>query len=322
MIQRLVAIERHLTSAVTEQTLWRLWQALDLPPSRHPVYQRVMNRADDGSADAPTVLRGLMLLFAILLLIPLAQILIVVFALLAVINFALIATLYGVSWAMRIATWITREKINGTFDLLAITPDGGLGATWILITANIYHHNAFRDCSHNTNRFRTVMIVVGSLTAVAAFLFSGGTRTDWSEVFELLMLFSVLSWTAIPLSYLNFVQATLVGGLIGAWTGMQGHTTGDARVTAFGLFMLTQVGMLLVLAVASLVVVPVTFDLLALPDGLLRYLTSGAIALLAVYIYSVILVGVLWRRVTGLLDQDGQSMREFVLPVGRANRPR
>lgn len=102
---------------------WRLWRALRYPDETSPVFQRML--------DQPSVLPGQALIHRVA---PLFRYLSALVSALVVIVapgvLVLMANLFGALAALNIMNTINREREQGTYDLLALTPLGRGSANW------------------------------------------------------------------------------------------------------------------------------------------------------------------------------------------------
>lgn len=251
----------------------KLWRALNHPPTRHPLFWRIvrsetpiptftpenhMNLLDKLSVVYLVLFGSTMLLTNVLDLAAQSTLLAFLLVLLAlpiffpVLLFLRVTVLggsfYGLLWAMRISRLLAREHRNGTYDLLALLPSGRLAAMWAVSAACLYRNHTFTNALD-------LRLVILRLVALTGLLFMigdllGGSPEKWMT----LTLLGTQTLVALLILYGDFVHssvlAVLVGMIVPAFTRL------DVRLWAAGGFLFFQVMTYTAAVFTATVIVP------------------------------------------------------------------
>lgn len=268
---------------------WTLWKRLVFPPA-HPLFKRASRTAPPGVRNgawlawlAPLV-GGLTCCGTWLVLLK-ARSAAPVFLLLAT---GMASTVYAGLWAMETGVAIARERIHNTYDVLCATPAGALGVHWALCAASL-HRRELLDTIEALRRATTLLLTFTFL--LIALLTASQERALDLAVF-LPLLLELMSMTAA--TYLDHVQATVLGSLVGMSVPLLAEGLAMARLWAGLGFLALQCGAL----VATLLSV-------ALATPLLPPAISPLVFGLAVFflIREGLVIG-LWRALARHLSAD------------------
>lgn len=190
-----------------------LWRALRHPSTEHPLFRRTVLRRLDA---IPCLAWGVALIAAPVLLLP---------ALL------LIGMTYGLIWAMMIAGLIARERTNGLFELLAVSPLGAFGTSWLICTACVHRGQAF-DRIHNFGLWFARIIFALYIVAFTGF---GGRSVFTISSIQCGLLW-IIMLAVIAYMVIDHLQSIATGCLSGMLAPALSSDRLNARTAAFALF--------------------------------------------------------------------------------------
>ncbi len=254
---------------------WRLWAALRFPDETHPLFERLQHQSIE--LPGSRLLRPLYenrvfrLLWRILLFVlPVITVVIAPLALL------LASNLLGALLAFNIMNTINREREQGTYDLLGMTPNGLGAANWLIAAAWTKRLGA-------VDRLATMRTLAIILLSIAVFAMLGAEGLPPVPILALLIGLN-----------LDAIQSLIVGCLSGMLA--QQFEGSGSPFAALGLFAFVQViGVYLPSAAAGIFL----YNLLR-ALGWERWLIESAAALAAV----VLLFGLrelvirrMWREI-------------------------
>lgn len=203
-------------------TFW-LWHKLRNPARLHPLYKHFKLRPHDsqpfawlrilsGGALAALVLVGLILLpfFAVLVIMGLitSPFLFVLFN----------GSVLGAYWAVRISSDTAGEYASGRFDLLKLTPAGGLGVAWFIALGNIYRTETLRQASFIVSVIVQGVLIILTFIAVLLIVISTSPRpSDISQAHISVQLSGAMIplYVSMILLYFDHRQSILLGILVG-----------------------------------------------------------------------------------------------------------
>lgn len=215
------------------------------------------------------------------------------------------ATVYGALWAMAVAEVITRERVNQTYDLLCLALGGAINANWAIYVGTLHRiREAQQGFSTGTLTARLFVLALWVGTLVVS-LSQAYSDTRFAGVF----LAAILAMTIIFL--LDYVQSTLMSGLVGMWAGSSAHNVNDARLWAVIGFLAQQMIVYGAALLALLVLLP-GYTAYTEPNSESLTVIIGIPLGIVVLFYVVreILIGTLWRW---LVKQFNASNTEFSL---------
>lgn len=271
----------------------RLWRALHYIPEMHPVFQHIhyaRNRADVRYVWAVVIaIGGVMLvstpgLFVFnILIFPLIY---------SVFN----VTLNTVVWAMNICTTITNERSRNTYDLLCLTPDGGLVINWIIGAEAVNYRDVLNRASADTIMLLQIIGVFPILASIAA-LFTPGIEQRDSTLVVTLTITAVVIYLS-----LDFMQSVVTGCLLAMLTANRITNANDARMWTLGLFLTIQMITYVALLASVMVGAMVLANTPTIPS-LMKYITPFIITLIFLMIRELAIRG-LFRVLTDTLNGD------------------
>ncbi len=263
---------------------YRLWDALNHPPTHHPLFWRMI-RSDTlvyfpashmALLDKLSVIYLIAFVGALLLTNVLSwaaqsallALLLVLLALPIILPVVLLLRLtlfsgsfYGIAWTARISQQISRQQQTGAYDLLALLPSGELAAAWAISVGCLYRRHRFT----NAQEMRSVWLRI-ILFAVAVMMMSALLRNA-PDIAPALLL-GVLACVAIVALQIDFIQSTILAVLVGMIVPTCTRT--EARLWAAGGFLVLQVITYMVAILTAVVMLPGAY-LLALTASLVVF---------------------------------------------------
>jgi hypothetical protein len=250
-----------------------LWHSLQVPPPRHWERRRSpLHRADQTALVLSFVLSALALLSGVILS--------------ALVTY-------------RTADRVARARENGTFDLLAVTPGGGFGASWGIFAGMLHYDLTLRTLRRMCwNALRAVLILgVVTLLPVVIPTLEHGESLYFTAGWPWLMFLGFL----LPMMAFDYLYAVVSGGLIGVL--MPTYFTSESRVAAIFAGVVLHLTAYVTAAVVGALMLPVIFHSLGI-GGWLADVFRVLMALVAFVLVheatALLLYRVAQTRLTGL----------------------
>ncbi len=208
----------------------RYWRTLCHPPSADMVYQRVMQE-ENVRRRFRSFFRSSafdVLYIAFLIVVPVAVFLAPLVA----------GTIYGLYWAVEVATAIAHQRQRGTHDLLCLLPGGQFPAYHMLTVANVRRCAAFVQMRTLTTVTLTITagLLLMTLSAIGIQLSATGlnpaSRHVLVEEFGLLLTIAAIGFGL----YMDQVQSATIGSLLGMLVPTLGGKTEVIRLIALSSF--------------------------------------------------------------------------------------
>lgn len=263
---------------------FRLWRALDSPPTRNPVFRRAYTRPEE---PAPWYV-GCVRWFGVVIFLPII---------------ALAGLIYGFGWSVSIANLLGREREHHTFDLISLTPSGPLGMSWAATLGYLYHHRTFRNVNQQGNLlaragFMTVILVgAGLLVTVDAILNA--------PPLVVLALYLATLFAALLVDHVQSLAAAVLVGILAA--DAAGNRLG-AQLYAFSLYSGVQLTTYVLTFGLGFALFPEFADATNRHDLLSSVAVIGW--RLALFAGSrEVLIWLLWRRIASALYPDPYEQR-------------
>lgn len=180
---------------------WKLWRWLKKPLVGHPLYQRIVTNPP---FIMPWYLGCVLILISPLLLLP---------------AMVFLSAVYGLRWAMQIASHIAHEREFGMYELLAISPPGRLGINRTIISACLYRNESLEQVQAAgawmmRGFFTLVFMLIGA--SITGNFIPEDVTAPAGAVIILIYLFTMAA--AVYVDHLqSIVLAVLVGMLIPAY---------------------------------------------------------------------------------------------------------
>lgn len=291
---------------------YRLWRLMANAPTKHPLYRRaLMPRSvprwwrvvrDYFASIAPIAyLTGGMLLCCAATSPATGGMVLAAIVMLVLFN----GTFYGLVWSFQIAAQLANERESGEWELLCLLPSGALGAAWATATGCMSRDNAFK------HRYRRHVIVLRGLLLIVVVV-TLGTLLDRRTVYapDMLMLYATF-FAVLAASYLDYVQAVVLGSLTGIYAGIATNSRFDAQVWAVISFLALQVGIYALALVVGFVALP------ALLPAANPAMEAARLALQLLLFAAMreILIAFLWRFVAQRLNTDNTQLQSLISPA-------
>lgn len=209
----------------------------------------------------------------------------------------------GGNAAAGISSEIAREQEKGRYDLIALSPPGMFGAGWALATRFLRTNRNTLRLAKLIRAFHLICFLGVILIVVMNLVIAGGTGmiesimdTGFIEMAAVLMLIAAL--------HLDFIQAVLLGALIGILAPSYTSRRIDSSIAAVGGFLGIQFTIYLVIY-ASLNLM--TLLLLAL--GIDSTFLIALLTLILVYVTHEIALYSIWRMVQQRLNLESRMLQ-------------
>lgn len=279
---------------------WKLWNALNRPPTTHPLYQRTQRAPLTKRRPLPVLVLGTYLL-ACCTVSLLASIGLQWLPVLAALALAFGNTVYSAVCAVNISGTIARERETNTYDLLCLSPMGALVVSWVLCTGRLFRTPTFRRLHFG---IRLLVIVIGltlGLTLVVPLLIAAHYEAQVAntELFSALLV----GVTLTIVFYLDHIQSAVVGSLIGMMSPTFIRHGTESRLRAVGSFLLWQLLSHGLAGAVGFVFLPALYSVLRLNS----WLAEATLAVLAVALFYGLREGIirrLWARLMERLNAD------------------
>jgi hypothetical protein len=263
----------------------RLRHALRRPPTRNPLFKRAFIAPEQ---PAPWYI-GCVQWAGIALFLPII---------------ALAALIYGIGWSVGIANLISKERAQGTFDLISLCPSGPLGMSWAIATGYLYHHRTFKNINAPGNLYSRVA-TMAVFTVALGLLFDLQNAVGSGHLLFALMARIVALAFAL---YADHVQSLVLAALAGIAAG--GMTSNRVNAQLYALVM--NVGIQLVTYLATIAIgfslLPAILDVMNLHSSLAETVVVGARLLIFVGTREA-LTALLWSVVHEQLNPDAMETR-------------
>jgi len=251
-------------------TTWQFWQALNNPPSNHPLFLRIKMRENAPRTKTfATAVVGVVLFEVSTLLLgltsPLLQTVALVFSLilpLMLLAMVFNSTVYAVRWTASVGGTIAREREMRRYDLLCLLPSGPVGACMTICAGCLDRDSAFKSIPRFEKfpiRREQLIFIVIIATLVLVTLISEERVTE-------ILLFFVCLIAAMLGFYVDYVQSAVFASLIGMLTSIYVHSQNDARLLGVLAFLLLQASTYLFTALVGVVIAPMILDWHQIPE--------------------------------------------------------
>ncbi len=284
-------------------TTWRLWRALRHPPFNHPLFWRtVMTKETEASTRHWPV--GRVALGALLLFIcsgavfprQLTTIALIAFMIVPglMVSFTFNGLIYGLIWGVKISSTIARSYESSTFDLLALSPPGGLGAAWAMSTGCLYRNRMAGDLAFPETWTIRLFVVIFASMALA-------TMSGAQYPGELVVPVLVYSLALIAAFYIDDMQSIIVGSLMGMLIPIYARNRVDARLWTAGIYLLVQVTTYVSSLLTLFVIIPALYQRLGV-NGWHTQVSMPLVGIAVFYGIREIIIFVLWHNLTTRLN--------------------
>jgi hypothetical protein len=197
---------------------WKLWRGLKSPPIHHPLFRRIIAAP---LKPPPWYLGCLVIMVAPFLLLP---------------AILFTSAFYSIRWAVTISNTLAREREAGMFELVALSPDGSLGASWAICTAAIHRNQSLQQIQSPMSwivRLGFTLLILSSLGNFVEPLVPPSADAGMLTVIPLVYLF-----TLAGALYVDHMQSVAMGSLVGMLIPTYTRSGVDAGVGALIVFLM------------------------------------------------------------------------------------
>lgn len=282
---------------------WRLWQALRMPPTKNPLFRRMQIPKRASWLDRFWNALGGLLLVLFFLQPP---IFVVTVILIPLIYPVVSSTSYGILWAIRTSAMVSIRRQEGSYDLIRIAPGGAWQAFWGVCAGCVHRNGDLDRLEVYTRRILTMLLTLAIFTFIAGLLLP--TERLQSE----LITTSLVLFTVIGMTMLEFVQSPILSTLIGMTCAVYSRTTTDTRIGAFIGYLTVQILTYLTSAVllTSFIIPTIELADMSQVTGVL----FGCLWLVTYFIaFREIMLFALWRLISRRLNTDVTEMRYLLV---------
>lgn len=254
---------------------WKLWRWLKPSQAGHPVYQRIITQAP---YVMPWYVGCTFIVTAPLVLIP---------------AIVFLSSVYGLRWAVQIASSIAHERESGMHDLLMTSPPGQLGINRIIMSACLNRNETLEQ----TQAFGT-WVMRGVFTVVLMLLAASVTPPIIPAdgyAYGGIILVMYLGTMAAAM-YIDHLQSIILAVEIGMWIPGYAPRRMDAGAAAFIAYLLAQVATFAVTLIIGFSLAPDLLHALGVP-AVARALILPVIRLMVFAGSRELIIRLLWQAV-------------------------
>ncbi len=194
---------------------------------------------------------------------------------------------YVLVWVIDISVTIARERERNTYDLLCLFPSGALGANWAICAASLHRNNALGWIDLLRKLIAGILLLIFLLILIATALRQSAPQ-PYQQFWRLFLDIIVLS----VVSYVDHVQAVVLGSLVGMLVPVYRRTLVSAFVWAVMVFLALQAATFMLTVFAAAVILP----------GLPLDLSPLLVSLLVGYLAREGFIVSLWRALAYQLN--------------------
>lgn len=290
----------------------RLWYAIHIPPSSHPLYRRITHparRLYTPLSDIHFSAGGLLRLAFATLIVPfvitggatlMLPVLCFIPALLPI-GLLLVGNLYGADSAICASLTMTSERQQGTYDLLCMTPTGSLGMGWATCTGHLYRHGI----GYVLRLFRLFVKLAIAILIITSFIVVMRTAVLQPEIYAHQVGTDIMNFTyALTLLIAivaDFAQPIILGSTLGMLIPTYRLERFDTGFMALGSFAALQMVTYAITWSVGFVLIPNVLTNLGITGTGVHILLAITRLLLLVGTREVMLM-LLWRKLRQRLN--------------------
>ncbi len=268
-------------------TTWRLWQALRTPPSKHPIFQRMVSPYYDDIrwilVAQNVIIQGQIWFWSLIFVFDTRALILMIFS----------GTLYGLSWSAIVSGTIAIEREYRMYDLLCLSPSGTLGISWAICMGCLHRNRAFEHV--NSQESWSIRIILFIPLVISANVLLGRAISTPGSITAI--------WLAafLVVFYLDHVQSIIFGILFGVLAPHYASNRFDSRLWACTGFFLVQCSSYLVLLLTSAFLVPTIYKILGV-SGTYSEISLPILSVAVFYYFREVIMARLWRLLTQQLN--------------------
>jgi len=268
-------------------TTWRLWQALKSPPSKHPIFQRMVSPYYDDISWAlvaqNVLIQGQIWFWSLIFVLDTRALILMMFS----------GTFYGLIWSAIVSGTIAIEREYRMYDLLCLSPSGTLGISWAICTGCLHRNQTFEHV--NSQEAWSIRIILFIPLVISANVIFGRAFSNPVSL--------TIIWLAafLIVFYLDHVQSIILGSLLGVLAPHYVPNRFDSRLWACVGFLFIQLTTYFVLFLTGAVILPTLYRVFAVSG----WYADLSLPILSVAVFYLLREGILlqlWRRLTQQLN--------------------
>jgi len=287
-------------------TTWKLWRALQTPPIKHPLFDRVTGKQAIRlsrliSMMGPVGITILIATFAVGIWYAPTAILPTLFNPNVALPLAFLlftGTVYGLVWAASISQIIMRMRMQGKYDLLCLSQPSALVINWVICTSYLYRNHSFTRISEQRAWITRLLLMIP--VAMILPLLIGFVASEQQTGIMLLSTFVHILALAAAF-YIDHVQSAVLGSLIGMNVPNHTRSETDSTIMAGLMFLVLQTFSYLAAWGVGFVLLPALYTL-AQADGLLIEFSLPLARLMVFYLAREVFISLLWLRLVRQLQ--------------------
>jgi hypothetical protein len=266
---------------------WKLWRGLKSPPIHHPLFRRIIAAP---LKPPPWYLGCLVIMVAPFLLLP---------------AILFTSAFYSIRWAVTISNTLAREREAGMFELVALSPDGSLGASWAICTAAIHRNQSLQQIQSPMSwivRLGFTLLILSSLGNFVEPLVPPSADAGMLTVIPLVYLF-----TLAGALYVDHMQSVAMGSLVGMLIPTYTRSGVDAGVGALIVFLMLQVATYVLTLLIGFSLIPNLLENLNFSPTLIAVILPTS-RLLIFGVIREVMISILWRALVERLNIAASEM--------------
>jgi hypothetical protein len=286
---------------------WKIWKALRYPLRWHPIFRRIRTKPKQAHPNrnfwsviqiiVAIAMLAFIMRFPVPALITGLSLAIAIPVLLLSFN----GTFLGLHWVVAISETLAQEYHDKRFDLLALTPYGALGVSWLIGTASIHRGDWLRLAYRILRRVLIIVLVLiglASLLLIVSALSSNNIAMRDAQLRIFVDVLTITIWVLVL--WLDHIQSIVIASLVGIVLPSYLSQLWSVRELARWVYLLLQMTVyLIIFAFYSLLYLLITTTS---DDFLFRGFILGMITLVTFYLLREVIIGGLWRFVLWRFD--------------------
>ncbi len=204
--------------------------------------------------------------------------------------------IYGLDCAVRISQFISYERKNNTYELLALCPQGALAVCWVMCTSLLYQNQQFQrmhDIVRTSTRiaFAAVAVVLVLFAGLSLSIILSSSNLTLPVVVPLINAAAV-----ITLIYSEYVQSTVIGCLTGLIIPTFASGITDSFLYAPAVFLLIKIGSYAIALLIGFTLLDRVYPGLGGQNGLVDILLT-LVRVGTIFVIQDIFIRLLWQTV-------------------------
>jgi len=259
------------------------------PLTGHPLYQRIITQPP---YIMPWYMGCVLILFSPFLLLP---------------GIVFLSAVYGLRWAVQIASSIANEKESGIYDLLVATPPGVLGIGRIVMSACLHRNESLEQTeAAGTWLMRGFFTIVVMLIAASI---NPGIIPQKADIAGGLIVLVYIGTMALAV-YIDHLHSIVLSAEIGILVPIYATKRLDAGATAFGVYLIIQISTFVLTLLVGFTIAPALLQFL----GLSAIFNAFALPVIRLAIFACsreLIVHYLWKVLVRETDATPSEV-EFI----------